>query len=306
MLALHSPLFLLFVYFEINTHPHTGVVTATLIARCARVSHGTALAGLPCLAMPTAFGTSSGRPWLIPLLDLPVWARWFAAVPALMATVLLFLDQNITVRLVNNPRFKMLKGRREKNQTDGMHADMLVVSILTFLQSLIGLPWLVAATVRSLAHVGACQKFDDKGQADGTIEQRVTGTTIHALIASVILFRKPREILSNLPLSVLMGLFMYLGTSSLPGNDMWERIIGVFKDKSISPKFPWTDKVPTKIINLYTAIQVACLGAMLWVKSSPFGVLFPVVIAMLAPLRFGLERSGIIKTEYIEILDSEE
>jgi len=87
---------------------------------------------------------------------------------------------------------------------------------------------------------------------------------------------------------------------------MWERITGLIKDKSISPKEPWTNKVPTKIINLYTFIQVTCLGAMFWVKSSPIGVLFPVVIAMLAPLRFGLERSGIIKKEYIEILDSDD
>ena len=33
---------------------------------------------------------------LIPLNDLPVWARWGAALPAFMAVVLLFLDQNIT------------------------------------------------------------------------------------------------------------------------------------------------------------------------------------------------------------------
>ena len=257
--------------------------------------------------MPQTFGTTSGRAWLVPLLDLPVWARWFAAVPALMATVLLFLDQNITVRLVNNPRFNMIKGRREKNQTDGMHADMMIVSVLTFFQSILGIPWLVAATVRSLAHVNACQKFDDEtGQPTGTIEQRVTGTAIHSMIAAVVLFRKPRAILSNLPLSVFMGLFMYLGTSSLPGNEMWERIISVFKDKSVAPKESWTDKVPTKITNLYTMIQVACLGTMFWVKGSPIGVLFPVVIAMLAPLRFGLEKSGIIKKEYMDVLDSDD
>ena len=37
---------------------------------------------------------------------------------------------------------------------------------------------------------------------------------------------------------------------------------------------------------------------MLWVKSSPIGVLFPIVIAMLAPLRFGLEKFGIIKKDH--------
>jgi hypothetical protein len=255
--------------------------------------------------MPAVFGTTSGRPWLVPLLDLPVWARWAAILPALMATVLLFLDQNITVRLVNNPRWKMTKGRRKNNVLDGMHADMFVISILTAVQSILGIPWLVAATVRSLSHVGALSKYDSKGNVDGTIEQRVTGVSIHALIGCCVLLSKPRTLLTQVPLPVLMGLFMYLGTSALPGNEMWERILGIFKDKSVAPKEPWSDKVPSKITNLFTVIQVACLGAMFWVKESPYGVLFPVVIAMLAPLRFALEKTGVVKKEYMDILDTE-
>lgn len=44
---------------------------------------------------------------------------------------------------------------------------------------------------------------------------------------------------------------------------------------------------------------------MVYVKESPIGVLFPVVIAMLAPLRFFLEKSGVVKKEYMDILDDE-
>lgn len=288
-----------------NFAPTIGVVTASLLARWARISRGSAAAGLPALSLPTTFGTTSGRPWLVPLFDLPVWARWAAFFPALMATVLLFLDQNITVRLVNNPAYKMEKGRRKGNMIDGMHADMLVISILTALQSLVGFPWLVAATVRSISHVRALAKYDDNGKADGTIEQRVTGTTIHTLIGCCVLLAAPRKLLTNVPLSVLMGLFMYLGTSALPGNEMWERILDVFKDKSIAPKERWSDSVPTKMVNRFTAIQVACLAAMFYVKESPYGVLFPVVIAMLAPLRFLLEKTGFIDKKYVDILDEE-
>lgn len=287
--------------------PAIGVVSATLIARWARISQGGgSVAALPCLTMPNVFATSSGRPWLVPLFDLPVWARWAAFVPAVMATVLLFLDQNISVRLINSPRFKMEKGRRPKNVLDGMHGDMFVISVLTFLQSITGLPWLVAATVRSLAHVGACQKYDSQGNVSGTIEQRVTGTAIHAMIGGGVLLGAPRTLISHVPLPVLMGMFMYLGLSALPGNQMWERLLGIFKDGTVAPKQPWTDTVPRKITNLFTLVQVVCLGVMFWVKESPIGVLFPVVIAMLAPLRFGLERSGIIKKEYMDILDSDD
>ena len=238
-------------------------------------------------------------------MDLPVWARWGAFLPALMATVLLFLDQNITVRLVNNPQYKMEKGRRKSNMLDGMHADMLVISILTFLTSLVGLPWLVAATVRSISHVRALSIFDSAGKLKSTIEQRITGLSIHTLIGACVLFDKPRSVLTQIPTPVLMGLFMFLGTSALPGNEMWERIKELFMDSKIAPKARWS-AVPKNVTMLFTAIQIACLGAMVYVKESPIGVLFPVIIALLAPLRFGLEKFGVISKENMDILDVED
>ncbi len=286
-----------------NFAPTIGVVLGSLLARSARIAHG-AEALLPALAIPSTFQTTSGRPWLVPLMDLPMWARFASFFPALMATVLLFLDQNITVRVVNNPRYKMKKGRREGSVLDGMHADMLIISICTALTSIIGFPWLVAATVRSISHVRALSKFDQDGKIEGTLEQRVTGFSIHALIGSCVLFDKPRYLLTQVPLPVLMGLFMYLGVSALPGNEMFERIKGVFMDSNLAKKERWS-AVPKKVTNLFTAIQVACLYAMLWVKSSPIGVLFPIIIALLAPLRFGLEKTGIIEKKYMDILDEE-
>ena len=222
---------------------------------------------------------------------------------------------------------------------DGMHADMLIISILTFLTSLVGLPWLVAATVRSISHVRALSIFDSAGKLKKTIEQRVTGLSIHSLIGSLVLFDGPRKILTQIPTPVLMGLFLFLGTSALPGNEMWERmkgksnqinnlhtavlfkrntlyhatnfdvplphtIVEIFKDSSIAPKERWS-AVPRKVSILFTSIQMACLGAMVYVKESPIGVLFPVVIAMLAPLRFYLERTGVVKKEYMDVLDEE-
>ena len=323
-----------------NFAPTLGVVSASLVARWARIAQGTAIAGmcwqhrirtpslslglfshsllpssfsfcscqtgLPALSIPDVFGTTSGRPWLVPLGDLPIWARWASFLPALMATVLLFLDQNITVRLVNNPRWNMIKGRRRSNVLDGMHADLLVVALLTAGQSLLGIPWLVAATVRSLSHIGALGKFDDAtGKRIGTVEQRLTGVTIHTLIGCCVAFRAPRDLLKQVPLAVLMGLFLYLGTSSLPGNEMWERMVGFFRDPNLAPPQRWDGIVPRSTVHIFTALQVALLGAMFWVKESPLGVLFPVVIAALAPVRFGLERAGFINKEYMAVLDEE-
>ena len=286
-----------------NFGPTLGVIAGALVANWAELSQG-AVAALPTLVIPTTFATTSGRPWLIPLLDLPVWARWSAILPALMATVLLFLDQNITVRLVNNPSYKMVKGRRKGAMLDGMHADMLIISILTFLTSLVGMPWLVAATVRSISHVRALAVFETAtGKLKRTIEQRMTGLTIHGLIGACVLFDAPRAVLMRIPKPVLMGLFLFLGISSLPGNEMWERIKGLFKDSKRASQERWST-VPRRTTTLFTLIQVACLGAMVYVKESPIGVLFPVIIALLAPLRFALEKT-VIKKDYLDILDED-
>jgi hypothetical protein len=259
---------------------------------------------LPTLAIPSVFGTTTGRPWLVPLWDLPPWARWASILPAIMATVLLFLDQNITVRLVNAPRWNMTKGRRPGNMVDGMHADLLVISLLTAGQSLLGLPWLVAATVRSLSHVNAMLHYDASGKTR-VLEQRVTGIAIHALIGGCILFQTPRDLLAQVPTAVLKGLFLYLGISALPGNEMWERTLGMVKDESVAKSERWTSKVPKNIVNRYTLIQLACLASLCWIKGSSVGVLFPVVIGLLAPLRYAIERYEVIPKRYIQVLDEQ-
>jgi hypothetical protein len=103
-----------------------------------------------------------------------------------------------------------------------------------------------------------------------------------------------------------MGLFMFLGTSALPGNEMWERFLELFKDGKLlaSAERRWST-VPRRVTNLFTVIQVGLLAAMFGLKESSIGVLFPVVIALLAPIRFGLEQAGIIKAEYIKLLDED-
>ena len=114
-----------------------------------------ARAGVPLqkLAMPATFSTTSGRPWLVPLGALPVKYRWLASLPALMVAVLLFFDQNITVRIVNAESNKLKK-------PVGYHQDLLVVSLLAAGCSVVGFPWLVAATVRSINHVRANSVYE--------------------------------------------------------------------------------------------------------------------------------------------------
>eukprot|EP00978_Attheya_sp_CCMP212_P013382 scaffold33692_cov59-Attheya_sp.AAC.3 len=91
----------------------------------------------------------------------------------------------------------MVKGRNTEQILDGMHGDMLVLSLLTVVTSMVGLPWMAGATTRSAAHVRSLSLFDEAGHIKGTIENRVTGASIHALIGACVLFSWPRMLLSQ-------------------------------------------------------------------------------------------------------------
>mmetsp|Transcript_10641 Transcript_10641/g.25314 ORF Transcript_10641/g.25314 Transcript_10641/m.25314 type:complete len:552 (+) Transcript_10641:190-1845(+) len=287
-----------------NFGPTIAVVLGCLIVMAAANHWGFSL---DTLQMPEHLTTTSGRPWLVPLGDLPVWARWATIFPALMVTVLLFLDHNITVRLVNSKHWRMKK-------QNGSHIDLLVVSVCTLCCSILGLPFLAGATVRSINHVRANAVWEAQDPKEGAPvapklvgirEQRVTNFAIHALIAASVLILRP--VLSRVPLAVLMGLFLHLGTSALTGNQMWERIVEVLEDPELTPIMPWKDHVSIPKVQLFTLVQCVCLYGMFAVKNNAtVGVLFPLIVALLGPIRWALEASGLFSAKELFALDADD
>ena len=209
--------------------------------------------------VPDVFDTTTGRPWLVNLSGLPTWAIFASAVPAVMATILLFLDQNITTRLVNAPSHKLDKG-------PGFHLDLLVVGVITGACSIFGLPWIVAATVHALNHVkslAAVEIVDRGGQKHETIvsvrENRVSPLCIHLLIAASI-FVLP--LIQLIPMAVLFGLFLFMGFATLGGNQFFGRVLLWFTDRSLYPDTHFVRSVPVAIIHKFTVIQLASLAAL--------------------------------------------
>lgn len=279
------------------------------------------------LAVPEVLGTTSGRPWIVDIFAVSNKIKLLTLIPAIMATVLLFMDQNITSHLVMSKKNKLKKG-------GGFHLDMLCISAITALTSMLGMPWMVGATVRSLAHMKSLAKFSQKKEtiadnaidvaANGTAsppveeiqqeqstnlvysglqEQRLTGITIHVLIGSAVVFC--RGLLRKIPVSVLTGLFLYLGTSSISTTDLWERALLFIADSRDIPKTKEVKTVGLQRVKFFVAIQLALLGSMWWLKGTKIGVLFPVLIGLLAPIRFALEKFKIFKKEELEVLDGE-
>lgn len=271
--------------------PTIAIVAMTLVA------FGLHPVALDTLAVPDTFTTTSGRSWFVNPLEAPVWVWFAAAVPAFLVSVLLFLDQNITVRLVNSRDHRLHKG-------GGYHLDLFLVGILTGVCSLLGLPWMVAATVRSLNHVRALATSETHHGKDVIVkvcENRVSALSVHVLIAlslGILVYLK------TIPMSVLFGLFLYMGVASMRNNQFFERVRLWFMDPDRYPSTHFLRKVPATIVHKFTAVQAACL-ALLWaVKVSAAGILFPLFIAILVPIRFGLEK--FFSREHLAALDAEE
>lgn len=238
------------------------------------------------LQVQSTFGTTSGRPWLVDFGSVPMWARFAAIGPALLATVLIYLTQNITARLINNPQNKLQKG-------ESYHWDLAISGGLIGVCSLFGLPWLGAATVRSLAHVRALSNVQEVTLRNGTTkeqivhvnENRLTALAIHLLVAASLLCLPLFKII---PMATLYGIFLFMGVISLRGVQFLERVNLWIMDSAMYPVTHYTRRVPMRTIHLYTLVQVVCLLVLCAVNISPnkiLQILFPVFIAFLVPVR---------------------
>ena len=75
-------------------------------------------------------------------------------------------------------------------------------------------------------------------------------------------------------------------------------------EPALYPPTYYLRAVPSKVVHVYTLIQFACLAVLWTVKASAVGILFPLFIAVLVPVRMSLDRY--FKPEHLALLDAEE
>ncbi|CAK6976811.1 solute carrier family 4 member 4a isoform X3 [Scomber scombrus] len=241
----------------------------------------------PKLIVPTEFKpTSPNRGWFVPPFGgNPWWVYLASALPALLVTILLFMDQQITAVIVNRKEHKLKKGA-------GYHLDLFWVAFLMIVCSFMGLPWYVAATVISIAHIDSL-KMETETSAPGeqpkflgVREQRVTGVCVF-ILTGLSVFMAP--ILKFIPMPVLYGVFLYMGVASLNGVQFMDRLKLLLMPAKHQPDLVYLRHVPLRKVHLFTFIQILCL-AMLWVlKSTVAAIIFPVMILALVAVRKAMD-----------------
>ncbi|XP_056154393.1 sodium bicarbonate cotransporter 3-like [Lampris incognitus] len=237
----------------------------------------------PKLNVPDRFEpTSKNRGWLMdPLGENPWWTLLVAALPALLCTILIFMDQQITAVIINRKEHKLKKGC-------GYHLDLLVVAIMLGICSIMGLPWFVAATVLSISHVNSlkvesgCSAPGEQPKFLGIREQRVTGFMIFILMGCSVFMT---SVLKFIPMPVLYGVFLYMGVSSLKGIQFFDRIKLFGMPAKHQPDLIYLRYVPLWKVHVFTLVQLTCL-VLLWViKASAAAVIFPMMVLALVFIR---------------------
>ncbi|KAI1899473.1 hypothetical protein AGOR_G00062160 [Albula goreensis] len=259
------------------------------------------------LNVPSGFSVTSPdkRGWFIsPFGDkqpFPVWMMGASVVPAVLVFILIFMETQITSLIVSKKERRLVKG-------SGFHLDLLLIVLLGAICPLFGLPWLTAATVRSVTHVNALTVMSkatapgEKPMIQEVKEQRVTGVLVAMLVGMSIVMT---DVLRTIPLAVLFGIFLYMGVTSLTGIQLYERIMLMVTPAKHHPDHIYVTKVKTWRMNMFTIIQLVCI-AMLWVvKSTVASLAFPFILIMTVPLR-RLILTRIFEERELKALDCEE
>ncbi|XP_032816943.1 sodium-driven chloride bicarbonate exchanger-like isoform X5 [Petromyzon marinus] len=237
----------------------------------------------PKLKVPSEFKpTRDDRGWFVnPIGTNPWWTFPAALVPALLCTILIFMDQQITAVIINRKEHKLKKGC-------GYHLDLLCVALMLGVCSIMGLPWFVAATVLSISHVNSlkleseCSAPGEQPKFLGIREQRFTGLMIFLLMGCSVFMT---TVLKFIPMPVLYGVFLYMGASSLRGIQLFDRLKLFGMPAKHQPDFIYLRHVPLRKVHLFTVIQVSCL-VLLWViKASPAAIVFPIMVLALVFIR---------------------
>ncbi|CAD1476157.1 unnamed protein product, partial [Heterotrigona itama] len=233
----------------------------------------------PKLEVPGEFKpTLAGRGWIIwPFQSNPWWSAIVACLPALLGTILIFMDQQITA---------VIKGC-------GYHLDLFILAILIEICSVMGLPWFVAATVLSINHVNSlkleseCAAPGEKPQFLGVREQRVTHILIFLMIGCSVLLT---PMLRHIPMPVLFGVFLYMGVASLKGLQFFDRILIMLMPVKYQPDYMFLRQVPLKRVHVFTTIQLTCLACLWIIKSfSTTSILFPLMLVVMIGIRKSLD-----------------
>ncbi|KAG7338911.1 HCO3- transporter family protein [Nitzschia inconspicua] len=250
---------------------------------------------MDCADQGAPFGT---RPWFADFGDLngKGWVPIMCAAPAIGAFLLLYLDNGITWHLINHKSHQLEHG-------EAYNYDLMLSGFFNMVNGFLGLPWLVASTVPCIIHLQALAETDRNGNILSVQETRLTLLFSHLLVGLSMLVLSALELI---PLPVLYGVFLFMGLSSLPKIQFWQRFLLFFKQPAVWPSTPYTDWMKKLRIHKYTVFQTLFFALVFVVQNvKVISIAFPFMVFLCIPARlFVLPK--LFEGWELELLDGED
>ena len=227
---------------------------------------------------PDISSPAGSRPWFVDWFDFngKGYVPIVAAGPAVLAFLLCYLDCGITWHLVNHPNNKLQHG-------EAYNYDLCLIGIFNFVNSMIGLPWLVATTVPCIVHLNSLSDKDKDGKVIHVQENRLTGFIAHLLIGLSLL---ALELLQLLPMPVLYGVFLFMGLSALPNIQFWHRFLMFFQQPSRYAETPYNRYMKKWRVHMYTCFEIFFFGLIFLTQNfKAISIVFPFMTLLCIPAR---------------------
>eukprot|EP00931_Biecheleriopsis_adriatica_P091967 TRINITY_DN6580_c0_g1_i2.p1 TRINITY_DN6580_c0_g1~~TRINITY_DN6580_c0_g1_i2.p1 ORF type:complete len:562 (+),score=89.52 TRINITY_DN6580_c0_g1_i2:22-1707(+) len=259
------------------------------------------------LPVPPQFGpTSAGRSWLIDICpeDSCGLAVGIGVLSAIPLVLLFFIDQNVTMLLTQHPDHNLKKG-------SAFHWNFFILGCFNIIFPMFGCPYVTGSLPHSPQFVKALATTEvvrengyESVKVKSVCENRVAPLFVNLLVLAAL----PKiEELKLIPTAVICdALFLFMGLSGLPGNELFERLKLIFTEQSLYPPMKWTkDDVPISRMHVFTLIQFSFVGILFGVSRSPIALAFPVFLVSSIPVRMFLHKLtfGFLTKDHVLILD---
>jgi len=255
------------------------------------------------LPVPAQFApTDTTRSWFVNL-GCPACAG-IGLVAAIPLVMLFVVDQNVTSLLTQHADHNLKKGA-------AFHYNFLILGVFNVCFPLFGCPFVTGSLPHSpqFVHALARKEVIREGGVDRTRIVEVYENRVAPLLVNVLILVSLPVIgkLRYIPTAVICdALFLFMGLSGLPGNQLFERLKLIFTEEALYPPLRFTkEDVPRKQMHLFTAFQLMVVGVLFAVTRSPVAVAFPIFLVSSIFLRMKLPwiTCGFITKEMVDILD---
>ncbi|KAI0989880.1 hypothetical protein GJ496_006974 [Pomphorhynchus laevis] len=236
---------------------------------------------------------------------MPVYVYIGCCIPAVLLFIVIFIETELCGMYIQD-RLTMANGIGLRGS--GYNMDLLLTAGIVLVNSLLQLPWVCVAPVRTVAHVSSLTIHSktfapgEKPKVISILDQRITNIAVHILLGLMV-FAIP--VLRHIALAILFGAFLYLGIVTLSCTQLYHRMCLITYADINLPYLPYARHVSSFKRNAYTLFQISLAIIILIVKFTDYAYIFPVLIVALVPIRILLMSKCFTEGDLMA-LDSEE